>query len=405
MAVHDLEMKKTGGKKTGDEPFCRIGSLPALLLVDDEKAFADTLALRLETGGMPSLVAYSGEEALSLMNRPELEVVLLDLNMPGMHGLEILSLMKEKRPDVEVLLLTGEADLGLAARGMRRGAGDYLLKPVDFASLLESIAKARKRSWEHKERLRAAEAGKLMALGALAAGVGHEINNPLQVIMQRSEWLQELVENAAKGNPNFAEMAETAEIIQKQAARAGAITAQLLHLARRSLTGKAETRLPELIARVIGLQKERAGREGIALVADIAENLPVLHFSPAEFEPVLTHLLDNAMDALAALSAEECAGGGMGNSQGRVHIHVARVGDMVRIVVSDTGEGISSEYAPHIFDPFFSTRPVGHGTGLGLTVCHSIVTALRGRLSFIPAVPRGAIFIVELPVTDEEEEP
>lgn len=403
--MHDPKNEKSEKKEgqTGEREHRRAGSLPALLLVDDEKAFADTLALRLKAEGLPCLIAYRGEDALVLLDRPDLEVVLLDLNMPGLHGLETLRLIKGKRPDVEVLLLTGEADLSIAARGMRRGAGDYLLKPVDFTDLLESIAKARKRAREHKERLRAAEAGKLMALGALAAGVGHEINNPLQVMMQLSEWLQELVENAASGQPNFAEMAETAKTIQKQAARAGAITAQLLHLARKSLTGKAETRIPELIDRVVGMQQGRAESEGIEISTDIADAIPVLGFSPAELEPVLTHLLDNAIDALVAASKDEYRKDEKENSGKHVQIRAIRTEEMVRITVSDTGEGIAPEYVPYIFNPFFSTKPVGHGTGLGLTVCHSVVTALRGRLSFIPAVPKGAVFVVELPVAGDED--
>lgn len=387
---------------------CMTGS-PAVLLVDDERAFADALAFRLQTRGVAVSTAYRGEEAIEQLAQPFLEVVLLDLNMPGPHGLDVLCQIKERRPDVEVILLTGEADFSLAAKGMRRGAGDYLLKPVDFDVLLESLRKARQRAGEHRERLRAAEAGKLMALGALAAGVGHEINNPLQIIMHRSEWLQELAEDASRGRPDYGEMAKTAEVIQRQAERAGAITARLLDLAHKSRSGAVTTDLPELVERVTKRLRPRAESLGAELVTALAADLAPLSCSPAELEPVLTHLLTNALDAVEARLTSAAPPvpkqpGSPPPVSPFVRLAAERRDDRVRISVEDTGEGVAPEAAPHIFEPFFSTRPVGGGTGLGLTVCHSIITALRGELRFYPAPdpPGGAVFTVDIPSASEE---
>ena len=395
-------MPKHDPPAVADTPFRNAHDAPpVILLVDDEKAFADTLAFRLQARGIPTAVAYRGEDALEVLDRPELEVVLLDLNMPGLHGLDALRRIKGQRPDVEVILLTGEANLSVAAKGMRRGAGDYLLKPVDCAVLFESLDKARQRAAEYRERQRAAEAGKLMALGALAAGVGHEINNPLQVITQYSEWLQELVDDAAQGRPDLEGMAKAAGIIQKQAARAVAITAQLLDLAHKSRASKAEARLSDLIPKVLDIQAERAAFLGAAISVDVAPDLPVLSCSPAELEPVLHHLVKNALDAIEALhggAGHEGASSVPAGDEESVRVTAALAGDMIRITIEDTGEGIAPEHAPRIFDPFFSTRPVGKGTGLGLTVCHSIVYALRGRMRFAPAEPRGTVFTVEIPV-------
>ncbi|MDL2290745.1 response regulator [Desulfovibrio sp. OttesenSCG-928-F20] len=363
-----------------------------ILLVDDEKAFAEALAFRLATRGLPCLVADRGEQALALLDRRDLEVVLLDLNMPGLHGLDVLRLIKAKRPELEVLLLTGESDLAAAAAGMRRGAGDYLVKPVDFAALLESVDKARKRVREHKERLRAAEAGKLMALGALAAGVGHEINNPLQIILQRSEWLQELLEDARDGHPDFEELFKSARVIQNQAGRAGEITSQLLGLAQQSREGTARAEPAAIAQRVAGQYAARAAELGAALVLEAEPDLPFLPCSAAELEPVFSHLLRNALDAVEAA----------GNKPAEVRFSLKRHKGGVRITVTDTGEGIAPEYVPNIFDPFFSLRPVGKGTGLGLTVCHSIVAALRGHIAYAPAPGGGAVFTVDLAAGHED---
>ena len=353
--------------------------LPTLLLVDDEQAFTDTLAFRLETRGIGCLTACNGEEALGLLDRRELEVVLLDLNMPGMHGLEVLRLIKDKRPDIEVVLLTGAADFSVAATGMRRGAGDYLIKPVELDDLLTSIEKATRRVKERKERMQAEEAGKLIALGTLAAGVGHELNNPLQILLHRAEWLQELVEDAQSGAPDYAELLKTAQVIQAQAQRAGGITARLLDLARKSRSGEA--RVDEAVQSAINEHAERATSLSARLLLEISPDLPAVHCSPAELLAVLSHLIANALDAIDAIAAiaaqtEQQASGQTGENAIRIRATV--VGPMLRLDVEDSGEGLAPEVAARMYEPFFSTRQ--GRVGLGLSLCYTIVTGLGGRL-------------------------
>ena len=350
--------------------------LPTLLLVDDEQAFTDTLAFRLETRGLGCLTACNGEEALGLLDRRELEVVLLDLNMPGMHGLEVLRLIKDKRPDVEVVLLTGAADFSVAATGMRRGAGDYLIKPVELEDLLTSIEKATKRVKERKERMQAEEAGKFIALGTLAAGVGHELNNPLQILLHRAEWLQELVEDAQSGAPDYAEIHKTAQVIQAQAQRAGGITARLLDLARKSRSGEAG--VDEAVQSAVNEHSERAASLSARLLLEIAPDLPAVHCSPAELLAVLSHLIANALDAIDAIAAQAEQGASGQAGESAIRIRATVVGSMLRLDVEDSGEGLAPEVAARMYEPFFSTRQ--GRVGLGLSLCYTIVTGLGGRL-------------------------
>jgi signal transduction histidine kinase len=365
------------------------GRLPSVLLVDDEKAFADTLAFRLRSRGYGCLAAYSGEEALALLDRRELEVVLLDLGMPGMSGLEALRLIKEKRPDVEVALLTGEADFSAAATGMRRGAGDYLIKPVALADLLTALKKAGRRARERKERLRALENGKLLALGVLAAGVGHEINNPLQILLQRAEWMRELVEEAQSGAPDYAEMLKTAEVLQAQAKRAGEITAKLLDLAHRSRSGVTDA--AELTRKAVGDQTERIAALGATVAIQADEALPLARCSPAELLAIVGHLLQNALDAIEAKAVPD------ETRAGKVGISLGQSGDSLCIRVDDSGEGITPGVAERMYEPFFSTRH--ERTGLGLSLCRTLVAGLGGGLEHDPAASPlgGARFTVCFP--------
>jgi DNA-binding response OmpR family regulator len=136
--------------------------------VDDERDFVEVLALRLTDAGHRVRSAYSGQEALSILAEtsgerlPEMDVVILDIKMPGMDGIETLKQIKARHPVVEVILLTGHGDVETSVKGLKSGAFDYLLKPADFDELTAKLEAARKQKDEHAERLRAAEARALM---------------------------------------------------------------------------------------------------------------------------------------------------------------------------------------------------------------------------------------------------
>lgn len=139
-----------------------------ILIVDDERDFVEMLSLRLTDAGHRVRVAYSGKEALAVLAEtegdglPELDVVILDIKMPGMDGIETLKLIKAGYPVVEVILLTGHGAVDTAVTGLKQGAFDYLLKPADFDELTAKLEEARQQKEAHAERLREAEARALM---------------------------------------------------------------------------------------------------------------------------------------------------------------------------------------------------------------------------------------------------
>lgn len=116
-----------------------------ILLVDDETDFLETMAKRFTIRKMPVATATSGQEALRLMDEQEFDVVVLDVRMPGMDGLELLRQIRVKRPITEVIMLTGHASLETGMQGMKLGAYDYILKPADFDELLDKVRKADER--------------------------------------------------------------------------------------------------------------------------------------------------------------------------------------------------------------------------------------------------------------------
>ena len=128
-----------------------------VLLVDDEKEFADALAERLRGRGLHAGTANSGDEAVARLKEESFDVIILDMVMPGKDGIETLNEIKQVRPLVEVVLLTGFGTLDTAVSSIERGAFYYLKKPVEMRELLENIVNAYKRKSEHEERIRKAE--------------------------------------------------------------------------------------------------------------------------------------------------------------------------------------------------------------------------------------------------------
>jgi DNA-binding NtrC family response regulator len=133
-----------------------------VLLVDDEKDFVEMLSLRLEEAGERVTPAYSGRECLEILEKKNIDVVILDIKMPGMDGIETLREIRKRFPIVEVIMLTGHGTTETAVEGMKLGAFDYLMKPADFDDLTTKMEGARKRKDEQEERIRKAEATLLL---------------------------------------------------------------------------------------------------------------------------------------------------------------------------------------------------------------------------------------------------
>ncbi len=362
---------------------------PVVLVVDDEPEFGLALATRLNMHEIPSSFVTCGNEAMLAIAHQQFEVVLLDINMPGMHGLKVLEIIKSQRPNLEVLLLTSENNLHTAVEGMRLGASDYLLKPADFDFLLKNINNARKRRSERKENIRAAEAGKLLALKSLATGVAHEVNNPLNVITQSVGLLEELIQETEPTPLDVKTCTQLLDKIRLATKRCAKITSQLLSLSYAEGTTIHPTDVCLLADKIIDIMRKKLEEHNIMIVKDYEQNLPLLKCSALDLEPVLTQVVVNAIDAMSMQKDEPIQ-----HSLG-ILVHMTDEGLLIKI--SDTGEGITQDILPRIYEPFFSTRPVGKGVGLGLTVCHSLITFLRGEITHRAALPCGTTCTIKLP--------
>jgi two-component system NtrC family sensor kinase len=230
------------------------------------------------------------------------------------------------------------------------------------------------------------ERGKLASLGEMAAGIAHEINNPVAIMVEEAGWIEDLLEDEdLREAENIEEFHRALSQIRKQGIRCRDITHKLLSFARSS-SGRSELLdVNPLVEELLGLFAQQARYGNVSLVSEPMEDLPVVRASQTEIQQLLFNLIGNAIDALSD------AGGG------RLSVATGMTRGMVTIWVADDGPGIQPEDAQRIFEPFFTTKPVGKGTGLGLAICYGIVTKLGGHIQLNHPEGGGAEFEVQLP--------
>ncbi|MBM4329411.1 MAG: two-component sensor histidine kinase [Deltaproteobacteria bacterium] len=235
------------------------------------------------------------------------------------------------------------------------------------------------------------QASKLASIGELAAGVAHEINNPLAVILTENQVILDLVETEQGLSTDFKEQfAASLGQIDAQVERCSHITQNLLRFSRRIALPMRFVDLNAAVKDVVGLLEKRAGSRGVQISVDFQEDLPSIRGYDFELEQVFVNLIGNAIDAHE------------GKPYGSIRITTRRDGKRQGVIatVADTGSGISAENLARVFDPFFTTKPVGQGTGLGLSISYSIIRQMGGAISVRSEEGKGSEFEVFLPCRD-----
>ncbi len=372
-----------------------MSTAPNILIVDDEPRMRDSLSIILRSEGYETKLSSNGEEAIGCLSEREFDLVLLDVIMPGMDGYEVLEHLRRTHPDTMVLMMTGRASAQSAVEAIKKGAYDYLSKPIEHEELLRRIgnAIAQKRLKTEKTKLETQlnEAQKLELMSVLAGGLAHDFNNILTVIQGNvSLMLMEM-------DPAHLQYQKLRNI-EKQVESGAQIAKKLLGYIQREQSHAEIVDINEQIAEIVdvfcGTRKELYIRQ------DLQQNLPTVKIVKGQLEQILLNLLINAADAMPK-------GGNIILSTSRVNRKVIKSGpskqvprDYVLITVNDTGEGMDEETMNRIFDPFFTTKPPGKGTGLGLTSVYSLVTGIGGYIDVASVKGRGTTFNIYLPAIE-----
>jgi signal transduction histidine kinase len=320
---------------------------------------------------------------------------VLDVKMPGMNGIQVLVEIKKRYPRTEVILLTGQASTQDGVDGIKAGAFDYLTKPIELEHLVTKVTQAHERILSLEEKKREAErkalleqqmitTERLASLGTLAAGVAHEINNPLAIINESAGWMKLLLKKQdMAGSPLKEKFQIALDKIENSLTRAKLITHQLLGFVKKPEAAVSEVDLPELVNDTLQLLKREAANKDTNIVQNIDSGVKTIWSNAYQLRQVLINLFTNAIHAI--------------DKGGTMTICLEWHSDDVILYVSDTGGGIPKEHLAKIFEPFFTTKSPGEGTGLGLFVTRGIVEKLGGCIAVDTEIGKGTTFAITLP--------
>jgi len=234
----------------------------------------------------------------------------------------------------------------------------------------------------------AIQSSKMAALGKMAAGIAHEINNPLAVIGEKAGWIKDLLKmEDVSQSPNLQELADAVAKIEYHIVRAKTVTHRLLGFARRMEPVSETVNLNSVLDDSIDFLENEARYRNIDIQVDYTPDLPPITSDPAQLQQVFLNILNNAIDAIG--------------KDGQITIKTRHLSknNRVAVEINDNGPGIPKELLDKIFDPFFTTKEVGKGTGLGLSISYSIVEKLGGRMMVASEEGQGTTFSIYFPVT------
>lgn len=412
-----------------------------ILIVDDSKInqiiAKDTLVNhQIETD---ILIANDGDEALNLIGKQSIDLVLLDIVMPKVTGLEVLESIREQSFDLkpEFIMLTSISDRATLLKCFELGAVDYIKKPFDDIDFIARV-KSALRSIKQKNQIKSdaiklleknrelqeaqfhlVQKEKLAAIGELAAGVAHEINNPLAFVMSNFSNLKSYGENFIsllswiKEKEDFVfsdgiskkafldlwkeedydflieDFPDVIEESQKGLERVAKIVTSMRNFSRISEEDAFEyVDVNDLLEEVLIVVNNE-----VKYTAEIEKkwsDTPLLYCNKGEIEQVLVNMIINASQSIKEQKP---------NEMGKIIIESGVDKEYITISICDDGKGIEKDKLSKIFDPFFTTKPVGQGTGLGLSISHNIIVDKHnGRIEVNSEEGLGTCFNIYLPI-------
>lgn len=411
--------EKSGGLATRDLSFLKKVLREVAAITDVERACRHTAYLLADHFGCDVVALWAmqpgGEPVTSIYGQmpPPLQALadrlrqrgksrLLDslpgavgADAPGVYG--VCAPLDASEPSAGMLFLTrrsasfSKSDLlmlelvAAMISGVIANAGQYRSLQDTVVALQEAQQELQARISAQKEaEARLVQAAKLAAVGEMAAGVAHELNNPLTTVVGFTELVMDEM-------PDDMPQKNDLDMVLREARRARTVVRRLLDFARQSETSRASADLNELVTDVVALMRHLLHTSGVELRLDLQEGLPWTVMDRNQIKQVILNLMHNALNAIPK---------GAGEITITTRQRTLYERPWLTLAVRDNGVGIPPEHIEHIFEPFFTTRSGSGGTGLGLSVTYGIITDHGGRIEVESQVQVGSVFTVWLPLTE-----
>ncbi len=379
-----------------------------VLIVDDDLAMARSVQSVLITQGYRVQMVHSALTALERIQKGEFDLVLLDVMMPEMTGFQVLDALDRANLNTYFIIMTGDTTMESAVEAIRRGASDYLKKPFEPNELLirvENIFKQKQLKAEHhriegqKKQLEMElyQSQKMEAIGTLAGGIAHDFNNILSIILGNSELALDSLDDRSPIRQNLEQIFEAGN-------RAKEITYQLLSFCRKGDSKRLPLNLNTIVEKSLKLMRASLP-SNIEIHHNLLEEVHTVLGDATQIHQILINLCTNASHAM------EGQGGRIDVSLENITIPSSQItqynglvaGKYIRFVVEDTGHGIDPQIMDQIFDPYFTTKEVGKGTGMGLSLVQGIVKNHGGEISVASELGQNTKVTILLPIIDEAE--
>lgn len=393
------------------------GKASVVLTIDDDQAVRESLANFLEDFGYEVLQAGDGQQGLEVFaaNRPDL--ILVDLRMPCMDGLQVLARVQELSPQTPIMVISGAGDIRDVVEALRRGAWDYLVKPIqDMNILLHSVetclerARLQRQNLEYQQSLEESleklhrtqkemiQSAKMAALGDLVAGVAHEVNTPIGVSVTAASFLSErtrqLRDLYGKGEMKRSDLEKYLALAEESSGsvlsnleRAAELVQSFKKVAAdQSSEEKRVFDMKNYLEQILLSLRPQFKRTPHQVRMDCPDGL-ILDSYPGAIMQIITNLIMNSL-----------IHGFADGRPGEISIKVEPAGENVMLTYRDTGVGMDREQKERIYDPFYTTTRGSGGTGLGMNIVYNLVTqTLKGSIMLETSPGQGAVFMLTLP--------
>lgn len=380
-----------------------------VLLVDDERNVLDALLRLLRMLKLPcdGETASSCDDALKRVRQGDIDVVVSDVNMPNSDGMSLLRQIRSEPSicRIPVIMLTGSLEPETKRRALEMGATDFINKPVDpgeFAARLRSVLQLKAYEDQLREQNKVLEQQVVMLqrmenLGFLASGIVHDLNNILAGVMGHAQMVIASLHDETKVRRHIDQALEASE-------QAAELVQQVLSIGQRGVDNRSPQDLGEVVDRAIGLFNVSVP-SGVSLIWNRPARKVVCDVNAGQMNQIVMNLCINALHAMPA-------GGNLSVTLDTVAVTqpASQANDSqiqaptAQLVVADTGTGMSDDIQARIFEPLFTTKGPGHGTGLGLSVVKRIVDEHGGSIRVESKVGKGTAFHIFLPLAGNERD-